>query len=168
MDFRPTERLATTMKGLSAFIVIGLADALIHWQIFFVLCSAAGLKQAASNFAAFCIAAAFSFYLNVLYIFERETSVFLYLISIVLMATVSFGVELVADVWRLSGLVTVASFSLVNIASGYCVFRLGRLYPAKDAHMSGEDFRQAYPAWEQLESMRDPALMSRFWQRVIQ
>ncbi|MCU1772294.1 FAD-binding oxidoreductase [Pseudomonas sp. 13B_3.2_Bac1] len=44
----------------------------------------------------------------------------------------------------------------------------GRLYPAKDAHMSGSDFRQAYPAWEQLEAMRDPALISRFWQRVIQ
>jgi FAD/FMN-containing dehydrogenase len=43
----------------------------------------------------------------------------------------------------------------------------GRLYPAKDAHMSGSDFRQAYPAWEQLEAMRDPALISRFWQRVI-
>lgn len=42
----------------------------------------------------------------------------------------------------------------------------GRLYPAKDAHMSGSDFRQAYPAWEQLEAMRDPALISRFWQRV--
>lgn len=42
----------------------------------------------------------------------------------------------------------------------------GRLYPAKDAHMSGSDFRQAYPAWEQLEAMRDPTLMSRFWQRV--
>ncbi|RVD78773.1 FAD-binding oxidoreductase [Pseudomonas koreensis] len=43
----------------------------------------------------------------------------------------------------------------------------GRLYPAKDAHMSGSDFRQAYPAWEQLDAMRDPALISRFWQRVI-
>jgi FAD/FMN-containing dehydrogenase len=42
----------------------------------------------------------------------------------------------------------------------------GRLYPAKDAHMSGSDFRQAYPAWEQLEALRDPALMSRFWKRV--
>lgn len=42
----------------------------------------------------------------------------------------------------------------------------GRLYPAKDAHMSGSDFRQAYPAWEQLEAMRDPALISRFWQRA--
>jgi hypothetical protein len=42
------------------------------------------------------------------------------------------------------------------------------LYPAKDAHMSGRDFRQAYPAWEQVEAMRDPALISRFWQRVLQ
>lgn len=42
----------------------------------------------------------------------------------------------------------------------------GRLYPAKDAHMSGDDFRQAYPAWERLEALRDPVLMSRFWARV--
>lgn len=42
----------------------------------------------------------------------------------------------------------------------------GRLYPAKDAHMSGADFRLAYPAWEQLEALRDPSLMSRFWKRV--
>ncbi|MGL4317707.1 MAG: FAD-binding oxidoreductase [Pseudomonas sp.] len=44
----------------------------------------------------------------------------------------------------------------------------GRLYPAKDAHMSALDFRQAYPAWEQVEALRDPALCSRFWQRVTQ
>ncbi|WP_080966927.1 FAD-binding oxidoreductase [Pseudomonas protegens] len=43
----------------------------------------------------------------------------------------------------------------------------GRLYPAKDAHMSGNDFRQAYPAWERLEALRDKGLMSRFWKRVI-
>ena len=44
----------------------------------------------------------------------------------------------------------------------------GRLYPAKDAHMSGADFRAAYPAWQQLEQLRDPCLMSRFWQRTTQ
>jgi FAD/FMN-containing dehydrogenase len=42
----------------------------------------------------------------------------------------------------------------------------GRLYPAKDAHMSGCDFRQAYPSWEQLEALRDPSLNSLFWKRV--
>lgn len=44
----------------------------------------------------------------------------------------------------------------------------GRIYPAKDAHISGEDFRRSYPAWEQIEAIRDPALMSRFWKRVMQ
>ncbi|AXF07064.1 FAD-binding oxidoreductase [Paraburkholderia graminis] len=44
----------------------------------------------------------------------------------------------------------------------------GRLYPAKDAHMSASDFQRAYPAWHRLEALRDPALMSRFWQRTTQ
>jgi FAD/FMN-containing dehydrogenase len=42
----------------------------------------------------------------------------------------------------------------------------GRIYPAKDAHMSGADFRLAYPHWPELEVLRDPAMMSRFWERV--
>jgi FAD/FMN-containing dehydrogenase len=43
----------------------------------------------------------------------------------------------------------------------------GRLYPAKDATMSGDAFRTGYPAWRRLEQHRDPALMSDFWRRVI-
>lgn len=44
----------------------------------------------------------------------------------------------------------------------------GRLYPAKDAHMSAVHFQQAYPAWRQVEALRDPQLLSRFWKRVTQ
>lgn len=44
----------------------------------------------------------------------------------------------------------------------------GRIYPAKDAHMSGEFFRASYPQWARLEALRDPALCSRFWKRVTQ
>lgn len=42
----------------------------------------------------------------------------------------------------------------------------GRLYPAKDAHMSRKDFQTFYPEWTRLETLRDPCLQSRFWQRV--
>jgi FAD/FMN-containing dehydrogenase len=42
----------------------------------------------------------------------------------------------------------------------------GRMYPAKDAHMTGTDFRAAYPRWEQVEALRDPAILSRFWERT--
>jgi FAD/FMN-containing dehydrogenase len=43
----------------------------------------------------------------------------------------------------------------------------GRLYPAKDAHMRPEDFRRWYPRWPEVEALRDPALLSRFWRRVL-
>ncbi|MGA2052908.1 MAG: FAD-binding protein, partial [Opitutales bacterium] len=42
----------------------------------------------------------------------------------------------------------------------------GGLYPAKDARMSGEDFRRFYPQWEQLARLRDPECSSSFWRRV--
>jgi FAD/FMN-containing dehydrogenase len=42
----------------------------------------------------------------------------------------------------------------------------GRLYPAKDARMTGEDFRRAYPAWQVFDALRDPRFDSSFWRRV--
>lgn len=42
----------------------------------------------------------------------------------------------------------------------------GRLYPAKDAHMTATHFQNAYQNWQQLEGLRDPQLLSRFWGRV--
>jgi FAD/FMN-containing dehydrogenase len=42
----------------------------------------------------------------------------------------------------------------------------GRLYPAKDATMSGANFRAGYPDWRNVEAQRDPAIMSDFWRRV--
>jgi FAD/FMN-containing dehydrogenase len=42
----------------------------------------------------------------------------------------------------------------------------GRLYPAKDATMSGAAFRAGYPDWRKVEAQRDPKIMSDFWRRV--
>ena len=42
----------------------------------------------------------------------------------------------------------------------------GRIYPAKDATMSGAAFRAGYPDWRKIEAQRDPAIMSDFWRRV--
>ncbi|MEM1042645.1 MAG: FAD-binding oxidoreductase [Bacteroidota bacterium] len=44
----------------------------------------------------------------------------------------------------------------------------GRLYPAKDACMSGEDFRRFYPEWETFAAFVDPAFSSSFWRRVAE
>jgi L-gulonolactone oxidase len=44
----------------------------------------------------------------------------------------------------------------------------GRIYPAKDGHMSAETFRAGYPRWQALEAARDPLFQSAFWRRVTQ
>jgi len=44
----------------------------------------------------------------------------------------------------------------------------GRLYAAKDAHMSSEHFKQAYPDWVKVEALRDKKILSHFWKRVTQ
>jgi FAD/FMN-containing dehydrogenase len=44
----------------------------------------------------------------------------------------------------------------------------GRLYAAKDAHMSAKHFKQAYPSWEKVEALRDKRMLSQFWKRMTQ
>lgn len=44
----------------------------------------------------------------------------------------------------------------------------GRLYPAKDACMTAEDFQQQYPRWRDFAEHVDPAFSSSFWRRVTE
>jgi FAD/FMN-containing dehydrogenase len=43
----------------------------------------------------------------------------------------------------------------------------GRVYPAKDARMSGKHFRQYYPLWETFMQYKDPCISSSFIRRVL-
>lgn len=43
----------------------------------------------------------------------------------------------------------------------------GAVYPAKDARMSGKNFRQYFPRWEQFQPFIDPHFSSSFWRRVM-
>jgi FAD/FMN-containing dehydrogenase len=42
----------------------------------------------------------------------------------------------------------------------------GRLYPAKDACMSADDYQAFYPNWREFAKYIDPAFSSSFWRRV--
>jgi putative flippase GtrA len=115
-------------KGLSSYTVIGVANTLIHWQIFFLLSVAAGLSQAVSNLAAFCVAASFSFYMNAQFTFAASATVAGYLLFLLGMGALSLGIGHLGDVWRLHGLITVAVFSALSLVFGflyskYVVFR---------------------------------------------
>lgn len=115
-------------KGLSSYTVIGVANTLIHWQIFFLLSVAAGLSQAISNLAAFCVAASFSFYMNAQFTFAAGATVAGYLAFLLGMGALSLGIGHLGDLWRLHGLLTVVLFSALSLVFGflyskYVVFR---------------------------------------------
>lgn len=42
----------------------------------------------------------------------------------------------------------------------------GAFYPAKDTHMTPEEFRLSYPRWEEFARYIDPKFSSSFWRRV--
>ncbi|WP_260959273.1 GtrA family protein [Pseudomonas citri] len=110
-------------KGFFSYSLIGLANTLIHWQIFFVLRVAFGFNQAMSNFVAFCVAASFSFYVNALYTFEAKTSALGYVFFLCVMGTLSLIVGYLGDLWNIHGLLTVAVFSLLSLVIGFLLSR---------------------------------------------
>lgn len=111
--------MATPWKAFTSYTVIGIANTLIHWQIFFVLRAAFDVSQAVSNFLAFCAAASFSFYANSLYTFAIPASLRRYLIFIMCMGSLSLTVGGLADHWHLPGIVTVMVFSMISLVVGF-------------------------------------------------
>lgn len=106
-------------KGFSSYTVIGVANTLIHWQLFFVCRSAFDFSQATSNFLAFCVAASFSFYMNTLYTFRVLASWWRYLLFMGCMGGLSLLTGWLADRWRLPGIVTLVVFSLLSLVGGF-------------------------------------------------
>ncbi|NMX68539.1 GtrA family protein [Pseudomonas sp. WS 5111] len=114
--------------GFSSYTVIGIANTVIHWQLFFVLRAALDLSQALSNFLAFCVAASFSFFVNATFTFGVSASLGRYLLFMLCLGCLSLVVGWMGDYWRLPGLATVAVFSLSSLLCGfllskYLVFR---------------------------------------------
>jgi FAD/FMN-containing dehydrogenase len=62
----------------------------------------------------------------------------------------------------------VDSFALVDRLAAHTTAAGGRMYPAKDSRMTGEQFRFFYPQWQDFARFIDPAFSSSFWRRVTQ
>lgn len=58
------------------------------------------------------------------------------------------------------------SFDLLDRLARITMEHGGRMYPAKDARMTAEQFQAFYPQWQDFARYIDPAFDSAFWQRV--
>ncbi|WPN99398.1 GtrA family protein [Pseudomonas sp. MUP55] len=115
--------MAQLWKGFTRYTVIGAANTVIHWQLFFVLRAAFELSQALSNLLAFCAAASFSFYMNALFTFAMPASFGRYLLFMGCMGGLSLGVGALGDYLRMPGIITVVVFSLVSLVCGFLLSR---------------------------------------------
>ncbi|MCE5982233.1 GtrA family protein [Pseudomonas sp. LF19] len=115
--------MANVWKGFSTYAVIGIANTLVHWQLFFVLREVFALTQALSNLLAFCVAASLSFYVNALYTFAVSPSFGRYLLFMLCLGGVSLAVGWMGDHWRLHGMMTVVTFSLISLTCGFLLSR---------------------------------------------
>ena len=58
------------------------------------------------------------------------------------------------------------TLALLDSLDKYIIELGGRLYPAKDARMKPEHFKQFYPNWREFAQFKDPKISSAFWERV--
>jgi FAD/FMN-containing dehydrogenase len=58
------------------------------------------------------------------------------------------------------------SFELFDRLARITLEHHGRIYPAKDARMTPQQFQAFYPNWESFRDYMDPRISSAFWQRV--
>jgi len=60
------------------------------------------------------------------------------------------------------------TFDLLNRLDEVVRHAGGALYPAKDARMRGEDFRNTFQDWRTVQELKDPRFSSSFWRRVTE
>jgi hypothetical protein len=113
------------MNDFSALMVIALVNGLIHGQVFFLLHDAVGLAQATSNFAAFFVAAAISFHVSTLYIFQPGESWRGYLLGNGAMGGLSYGFGAIGDALDLPGWMAVglSLYFTLNLVMGFGFIR---------------------------------------------
>ena len=58
------------------------------------------------------------------------------------------------------------SFALFDRLAAMTLDYGGKLYPAKDARMTPDQFQKSYPQWQKFLRFKDPLLSSSFWERV--
>lgn len=115
--------MARSGTGFFSYALVGIANTLIHWQLFFVFHEAVGLSQARSNFLAFCAAASFSFVVNARYTFAVKPTIRRYGLFLGCLGGLSLLIGGLADRWQLPGLLTLVVFSLISLCGGFLLSR---------------------------------------------
>lgn len=111
------------IKLFSRYMSVGVLNTAIHWAVFAFLLSE-GNSQALSNFAAFCIAVTFSFFVNAKWTFNSEATAIRYVLYVFFMGAVAALTGMSADRLGMPPLITLVAFSAISLVSGFLYSKL--------------------------------------------
>ncbi|KAB8313811.1 GtrA family protein [Erwinia endophytica] len=106
------------LKLFVRYSSIGVINTLVHWLVFVVF-YLQGASQLIANLAAFCVAVTFSFFFNARWTFNTEPTTIRYVLYVFFMGSVAAGVGRLADHAHFAPLITLITFSLTSLISGF-------------------------------------------------
>lgn len=111
------------LRRFARYGLVGIANTLVHWLVFFVLHLFLEYSQALSNLLAFAVAASLSYQLNARYTFVARPGGRRYLLFLLGMGVLSLALGAASDRARLSPWLTLVAFSTVSLVVGYSYSR---------------------------------------------
>lgn len=110
------------LNFFAKYLTVGVFNTLIHWMTFFI-CLSQGLLQSTANVIAFCLAVTFSFFVNARWTFKQQATPFRYILYVLFMGAMAFGVGYLADRIGLYPLITLVVSSALSLACGFIFSR---------------------------------------------
>ncbi|WP_342753727.1 GtrA family protein [Pantoea sp. MBD-2R] len=106
------------IKLFSRYMSVGILNTAIHWGVFALLMHE-GNNQSLSNFAAFCVAVTFSFFVNAKWTFSSEATAIRYVLYVFFMGSVAALTGYLADAVGLPPVLTLCIFSGISLVAGF-------------------------------------------------
>ena len=107
------------LKLFSKYLSVGVLNTLIHWATFLILLHFFNASQSVANLAAFCFAVTFSFFVNAKWTFQSDATVIKYILYILFMGALAWGVGWIADFSALPAIATLVVFSFISLICGF-------------------------------------------------
>lgn len=116
------------LKTLAKYVVVGGFNTLLHWATFAAVYYLFSHDQMISNFAGFCVAVTFSFFVNAKWTFESDHTTVKYFMYVGFMGLLALTSGYIADKLSLNPIITLIGFSAISLVVGfiysnYVVFR---------------------------------------------
>ena len=105
-------------KQFSLYTLIGIANTALHWLVFGAL-YALEFSQASANLVGFLAASLFSFIVNSKITFKTELHLGRYVLFMLGMASISYGVGYLGDSFDWHPVITLVVFSFLSLVIGF-------------------------------------------------